>query len=173
MARASSRPAFRGVSPRATLTFEFLCAVLEKAGLITEEQRRDALVRGEVAHARLLRLRTTGPRKKTGSGADGVHPAETVVSLGLGQGGDARFPLTERVVMQALAQHVGVPYVDLDPLKIDAKLAPKLLSRPFARRHSALVIAADDRTVTVAVADPLDLTLIEDLRTHVRREPQM
>ena len=32
--------------------------------------------------------------------------------------------------MQALAQHVGLPFVDLDPLKIDAKLAPQLLSRP-------------------------------------------
>jgi general secretion pathway protein E len=102
-----------------------------------------------------------------------VHPAETLVSLGLGQGGDARFPLTERVVMQGLATHVGLPYVDLDPLKIDAKLAPKLLSRPFARRHGALIIAADDRNVTVAVADPLDLTLVEDLRTHVRREPHL
>jgi general secretion pathway protein E len=92
--------------------------------------------------------------------------------MGLGQGGDDRYPLTERIVMQALAQHFGVPFVDLDPLKIDAKLAPKLLSRPFARRHGALIIAADDRTVTVAVSDPLDHSLVEDLQTHVRREPR-
>jgi general secretion pathway protein E len=173
MPRASSHPARSAVSPRATLTFEFLCRVLEKGGLLTTEQRRDAVARGDVAHARLLRQRTAGPRKKAPSGSDGVHPAETLVSLGLGQGGDARFPLTERIVMQGLAKHVGLPYVDLDPLKIDAKLAPKLLSRPFARRHGALIIAADDRNVTVAVADPLDLTLVEDLRTHVRLEPHL
>jgi general secretion pathway protein E len=174
MRRASSHPAHRAaVSPRATLTFEYLCGVLEKGKLLTPEQRRDAVSRGDVAHARLLRLRTGGPRKRGASGADGVHPAETLVSLGLGQGGDARFPFTERIVMQALAQHVGLPYVDLDPLKIDAKLPAKLLSRPFARRHSALVIAADDRTVTVAVADPLDHALVEALQTHVRREPRL
>jgi len=155
------------------LTFDFLCGVLEKAGIITPEQWRDAIARGDVAHARLLRQRTSGPRKRGASGADGVHPAETLVSLGLGQSGDARFPLTERIIMQALAQKVGVPFVDLDPLKIDAKLAPKLLSRPFARRHGALVIAADDRTVTVAVADPLDHALVEALQTHVRREPRL
>jgi general secretion pathway protein E len=68
---------------------------------------------------------------------------------------------------------VGLPFVDLDPLKIDAKLAPQLLSRPFARRHGALVVAADDRTVTVAVADPLDHALVEALQTHVRREPRL
>jgi general secretion pathway protein E len=174
MPRASSHPAHRAaVTPRATLTFDFLCGVLEKGGIITTEQRRDAIARGDVAHARLLRQRTSGPRKRGASGADGVHPAETLVSLGLGQGGDPRFPLTERIIMQALAQHVGLPYVDLDPLKIDAKLAPKLLSRPFARRHGALVIAADDRTVTVAVADPLDHALVEALQTHVRREPRL
>ena len=174
MPRASSHPAHRAaVSPRATLTFDFLCGVLEKAGIITPEQWRDAIARGDVAHARLLRQRTSGPRKRGASGADGVHPAETLVSLGLGQSGDARFPLAERIIMQALAQKVGVPFVDLDPLKIDAKLAPKLLSRPFARRHGALVIAADDRTVTVAVADPLDHALVEALQTHVRREPRL
>jgi general secretion pathway protein E len=158
--------------PRATLTLDYLCGVLERAGLITNEQRREALARGDVAHARLLRQRSTGPRKRGASIGEGVHPAEVVVSMGLGQGGDDRYPLTERIVMQALAQHFSVPFVDLDPLKIDAKLAPQLLSRPFARRHGALIIAADDRTVTVAVSDPLDHSLVEDLQTHVRREPR-
>ncbi|HEY8040018.1 MAG TPA: GspE/PulE family protein [Polyangiaceae bacterium] len=161
------------IHPRGTLTFEYLCGILEKAGLLTGEQRRDAVARGDVAHARLLRQRNAGTRKKTQGAGDGVHPAEVVAALGLGQAGDARFPLGERVVMQALAQHVGLPFVDLDPLKIDAKLAPQLLSRPFARRHGALVIAADDRTVTVAVADPLDHALVEALEAHVRREPHL
>src|SRR5207237_5012216 len=90
-----------------------------------------------------------------------------------GRAGDDRHPLGERAIMQALAAHVGLPFVDLDPLKIDAKLAPQLLSRPFARRHGALVIGADDRTVTVAVADPLDLALVEALDAHVRRQPRL
>jgi general secretion pathway protein E len=161
------------VHPRATLTLDYLCAVLERASLITNEQRRETVARGDVTHARLLRQRAAGPRKRGASVGEGVHPAEIVVAMGLGQGGDARFPLTERAVMQALAQHVGVPFVDLDPLKIDAKLAPKLLSRPFARRHGALIIAADERTVTVAVSDPLDHSLVDDLQTHVRREPRL
>ncbi len=159
--------------PRATLTLDYLCAVLERGGLITNEQRREAVARGDLFHARLLRQRATGPRKRGASVGEGVHPAEVLVAMAIGQGGDARFPLSERVVMQALAQHLGVPFVDLDPLKIDAKLAPKLLSRPFARRHGALVIAADERTVTVAVADPLDHALVEALQTHVRREPRL
>jgi general secretion pathway protein E len=158
---------------RATLTFEYLCDVLLRAGLLTAEQVRDALGKGEAVRARMVRQRTGGVRKKGPGAGDGVHPAEVVVGMALGQGGDDRFPLTERVIMQALAQDVGLPFVDLDPLKIDAKLAPQLLSRPFARRHGALVIASDDRTVTVAVADPLDHALVEALEAHVRRQPRL
>ena len=167
-------PAGRAVSPRATLTFEYLCDVVAQAGLITPEQVRDARSKGDVTHARLIRLRSGGGVRRKGPGAgDGVHPAEVLVALGLGQAGDARFPLTERAIMQALAQHVGLPFVDLDPLKIDSKLAPQLLSRPFARRQGALVIAADEHNVTVAVGDPLDHTLVEALEAHVRRQPHL
>lgn len=160
------------VTPHAALTLEFLCRVLERAGLIGEAQRRDAVARGDAMHARLVRQRATVARKRS-AGAEQVHPAEVLAAMGLGQGGDARFPLGERTIMQALAQHVGLPYVDLDPLKIDAKLAPQLLSRPFARRHGALIVAADERTVTVAVGDPLDHALVEALEAHVRREPRL
>src|SRR5262249_52608617 len=79
----------------------------------------------------------------------------------------------ERTIMQALAKYIGLPFVDLDPLKIDAKLAPQLLSRPFARKHTALIIAADERNVTVAVANPLDVGLVDDLTNHVRRNPKL
>jgi general secretion pathway protein E len=165
-------PATKAVNPRATLTFEYLCDVVLRAKLITQEQWRDALSKGDVVHARLLRQRAGGVRKKSPGAGDSVHPAEVLVALGLGQAGDERFPLGERAIMQALATHVGLTFVDLDPLKIDAKLAPQLLSRPFARRHGALVIAADERTVTVAVADPLDHALVEALEAHVRRQPK-
>jgi general secretion pathway protein E len=160
------------VQARATLTLDYLCNVLERAGMLTNEQRRDAVARGDAAHGRLLRLRVAGPRKRSGT-SEQVHPAEVLAAMSLGRGGDDRHPLVERTIMQALAAHVGLPFVDLDPLKIDAKLAPQLLSRPFARRHGALVVAADDRTVTVAVADPLDHALVEALEAHVRRQPRL
>lgn len=166
-------PAPQVVRPRATLTFAYLCEVLQGAGLLTQAQVGDALQQGDTVHARLLRQRGGGVRKRTSGQGESVHPAEVLVALGLGQAGDDRHPLTERAIMQALATHVGAPFVDLDPLKIDAKLAPQLLSRPFARRHGALVIAADERTVTVAVANPLDHSLVEALEAHVRRQPRL
>src|SRR5260370_37699072 len=105
------------VHPRPTLTFEYLCGLLEKAGLLTNEQRREAVARADVVHARLLRQRTTGPRKRAASVGDGIHPAEGLVGMGMGQAGDARFPLSEPGVMPAVAQHACVTFVDLGPVK--------------------------------------------------------
>jgi len=153
-----------------SLTFEFLCDLLEHAGLMTGLQNREATSRYEVERARLLRSRGAGPKLKPG---EDVHPAEVLTFMGLSINGDPRYPLGERLIMQTLAKTLNYPFVDLDPLKIDAKLAPQLLSRPFARGHTALVIAADDRNVTVAVANPLDVGLVDDLTNIVRRNPRL
>ncbi len=156
----------------ASLTLDFLCELLEVSGLLSAAQRREVSSRAPVEHARLVRARAAGPRVK-GGGLDDVHPAEVLAVMGLNIGGDERIPLNERAIMVAVAKYIGLPFVDLDPLKIDAKLAPQLLSRPFARKHAALIIAADDRNVTVAVANPLDQGLIDDLTNHVRRNPKL
>jgi general secretion pathway protein E len=160
------------VAKNASLTLDFLCELLEVSGLLSAAQRREVSSRSAVEHARLVRARASGPRVK-GGGLDDVHPAEVLAVMGLCIGGDERLPLNERAIMQAVAKYIGLPFVDLDPLKIDAKLAPQLLSRPFARKHTALIIAADDRNVTVAVANPLDQGLIDDLTNHVRRNPKL
>jgi general secretion pathway protein E len=160
------------VAKRVSLTLDFLCELLEVSGLLTAVQRRDVVSRAPVEHARIVRARASGPRAR-GAGLDDVHPAEILSVMGLSIGGDERLPLNERTIMQAVAKYVNLPFIDLDPLKIDAKLAPQLLSRPFARKHTALIIAADDRNVTVAVANPLDQGLVDDLTNHVRRNPKL
>jgi general secretion pathway protein E len=152
------------------LTFDFLCDLLEHARMLTAAQKRDARGRYEVERARMLRARGAGPKLKPG---EDVHPAEVLAHMGICLNNDERYPLNERLIMQTLAKTLNYPFVDLDPLKIDAKLAPQLLSRPFARKHTALIIAADERNVTVAVANPLDVGLIDDLTNLVRRNPRL
>src|SRR5260370_25446945 len=81
---------------RSALTLEYLCQILERSGLLTDEQRREALARGDVTHARLLRQRAGGPRKRGAGAGEGVHPAEVLASMGLGQAGGPPFPLGRR-----------------------------------------------------------------------------
>ncbi len=100
-----------------------------------------------------------------------VHPAEVLAAMDLVAYGDANMRITERMVMELVAKKANLPFVELDPLKIDAKLAPQFLSRPFARRHTALVIGAAEASVTVAVADPYNRSLVDDIVNLVKKRP--
>jgi len=153
------------------LTLDYLCEMLEREGLLSAEQRRDAQVREDRERARILVQRGQAARRGVVQLApeDAVHPAEVLAAMGFRVRGDARYPLTEDLIVQTMAKVLGIPYVHLNPLDIDARLATQTLSRPFARRHNALVIGQDDAGVDVAVANPLDVRLVENLRQFVGR----
>ncbi|EFQ60387.1 GspE/PulE family protein [Pseudomonas lactucae] len=73
------------------------------------------------------------------------HPLEHVATLG---------PCLETLT-QWLAQHVGQPYLRIDPLKIDVATVVPLMSHAFAQRHGILAVAVDAQSVTIASAQPL------------------
>lgn len=154
------------------LGFDAICTVLVQAGVLSPEHAREAAIREERERARLIRQRVSRPSIGQRAATDAVvHPAEVIAAMDLPVAGNPDAKITERLVMEHVARAAGLPFVELDPLKIDAKLAPQFLSRPFARRHSALVIAANDVEVTVAVADPYDRVLVDDLVQYVKRRP--
>jgi type II secretory ATPase GspE/PulE/Tfp pilus assembly ATPase PilB-like protein len=78
---------------------------------------------------------------------------ETLVKLGY---------LTEEVMRQALCLQLNVPYLDLDRLNIDAGLA-RVVNRSYARRHHLVPLARVAETLTVAMDDPSDLEVADDL----------
>ena len=152
------------------LTLDFLCDLLQREGLLTLEQRRDAQLREDRERVRLVRRRDEGlTRSALTASVHAVHPTTLLMAMGYNVGGDDRHPLTEQLITQCLSRAINVPYVHLNPLDIDAKLAVQSLSRPFARRHNAVVIGQDDATVTVAAADPLDMELAESLGQFIRK----
>ena len=61
--------------------------------------------------------------------------AVVLAVMGLCIGGDERLPLNERAIMQAVAKYIGLPFVDLDPLKIDAKNAQAHLVLEIGRKR--------------------------------------
>jgi general secretion pathway protein E len=161
------------------LGFEAVCKLLVQASVLTAEQVREALIREDRERARLIRQRATRPKSGRGSGWTGtakdavVHPAEILVAMDIVVSRNPEMKLTEKMVMEAVARAANLPFVDLDPLKIDAKLAPQYISRPFARRHTALVVGATNDSVTVAVADPYNQELVDDLVQIVKVRPTL
>jgi len=81
--------------------------------------------------------------------------------------------LDDRVVLQALAEHLQMAYTDLnDMTKIDRTTARKL-PEGIARRFCVLPIAVQEGRVRVVMADPVDVVAIDTvmLRLKQRIEP--
>jgi type IV pilus assembly protein PilB len=111
--------------------------ILIKEGLITQEQLQKALQAQLVEESRL---------------------GEVLVKLEL---------VSEKDVAFALGKQLGVPYVSLSKgqLKPDAEQGlEKLVSSEFARRYKVVPISRHLNSLTVAMVDPSDLMVIDNLR---------
>lgn len=86
----------------------------------------------------------------------------TVVKLGL---------VSETDVVRMLARQYRLPAVDLSRFKVDLRLL-KLIPPELAYRHSVLPLKLDGRMLTVAIADPLSMGVIDDLKFITRYEIQ-
>ncbi|HVW05551.1 MAG TPA: antitoxin Xre-like helix-turn-helix domain-containing protein [Vicinamibacterales bacterium] len=71
---------------------------------------------------------------------------------------------TDEIMRQALSSQLGVPYIDLQHVIIDRSLAD-LVDRDFARRHALFPVARIGRTLTIAMDDPTQTTVVDELAT--------
>ncbi|RMD62118.1 MAG: type II/IV secretion system protein [Planctomycetota bacterium] len=76
---------------------------------------------------------------------------------------------TEEEVMEALAQCYGVPFARITPKVADPRVV-EILPREFLDSHTVLPLYLVDGVLTVAVAEPANLFLIEEIErlTHKR-----
>src|SRR6185437_14239528 len=70
-------------------------------------------------------------------------------------------------VTRALARQFRMPAVDLSHFEVDPKIA-RLVPPELAQRHLVLPLKREGRTLTVAMADPSDLGVIDDLKFITR-----
>jgi len=71
--------------------------------------------------------------------------------------------ISEQTLLNTLAKQLGLPLVDLNTVPPDME-ALQLVSSEFARRHFLLPLSQTDHTLTVAMANPLDIQSIDDLK---------
>ena len=150
------------------VTVDELAEILRDSGLVTEEQALEIKVRADAQRARLRHgLERGGPRGR-GERLD-VTAAEVVASMEHRTGGVAEGALLdEERIVKCLAQKAGVPFEKIDPLKLDAALITGTFSLPYARRTSVLPLRREGDELVLAVTDPFDERLFEEVRRIVR-----
>ena len=156
----------RRSQPRPPVSLDELLELLESQNLLTGEQARDIAARATTLHSRVLKERVGSVRSHIALRYE-VTPAEIVAAARLAHPEQAHRRVDEDVVAQALSQATGVPYLKIDPLRIDSDLVTKTLSRPFARRHAVIPVGQSGESLCFAVIDPHDTSLRESLESLI------
>ncbi len=79
---------------------------------------------------------------------------------------------TEEQILELLAEGYGVPFARINPRIVDPKIIEKL-PREFLEQHSALPIYLVEDVLTVAVAEPTNVFLIEEMERITGKQVQI
>ena len=135
----------------------WLLDLLERQRLLPAAQRRDLEVKAPSMRARLLK------QKAQDSIDVQVSPAELLVAFQIVDP-SSQAPIDEDRIARLVAAAVGLRFHKIDSLELDMELVTQTLSRPFALRHVILPLASDALELVVAVENPFDTEVTENLR---------
>jgi general secretion pathway protein E len=145
------------------LTIDVLGEILIKAGKISAEQARELKVKQDVQRMKLLKARGESPHRGRMHLEDEVSSIEVAASLNMEPADASGQVLTEDVITELVAAHEGLPFRKIDPLKLNPEITTQILPRAFARRSVTVPIERDNETLTLAVADPYNIEVIENV----------
>jgi general secretion pathway protein E len=81
-------------------------------------------------------------------------------------------PLSLEVLTQWVADKAGLPYLKIDPMKIDVAAVTQVISHAYAQRYRILPVAVTPLQVVIATCEPFDTRWIADLGHILRRDLQ-
>ncbi len=137
-------------------TLSWVLDVLLKKKLLTKGQAQDVAAKEAQARARVMKA--SGIEKYEAS------PIEIVAAFQIPVPGAAGQIIDQDRVTEVIAEAAGVPYRKIDQLRIDMQVAARI-SKPYAQKRAILPLESKPATgLVVAVANPFDRMLFEDLQ---------
>jgi general secretion pathway protein E len=121
--------------------------------------REDRLVSAEEA---------TRTAQRFGSGDSRQHPLVRLASAGLVHASNGS-ELDAEALTQWLAARCGLPYLRIDPLKVDVGRVADVMSINYAERRHALPIQVGTHEITIATCEPFDIGWVPEIEGHTRK----
>jgi general secretion pathway protein E len=99
-----------------------------------------------------------------------LHPLVLIANAKLANQRDPGRPLSLEALTEWLATQAGLPYLKIDPMKINVAAVTQVVSHAYAQRHRILPVAAAPGEVTFASCEPFDAGWAADLAHMLRRD---
>lgn len=155
------------------LTLENIASLLVKRNQLSPDQHKDVLAKSKAQLGRLLNMHHAGGSRRNQAALDAISPAELLASFNLEIPGQQGRLLSEDIITESIAAAVGLPYLKIDPLKLDLNVVTAHIPRPFALKNLIVAVEEADGELTVAVADPFNDRIVSELaearRLTIRR----
>jgi general secretion pathway protein E len=107
-------------------------------------------------------------RARFGAGNSSQHPLVRLAGASLVDARNGRALDTE-VLTEWLASRLAIPYLRIDPLKVDVARVADVMSIRYAETHRALPVLVGLTEVTVATCEPLDKSWVPEIEAHTKK----
>ena len=102
------------------------------------------------------------------AGSSAQHPLVRLSGLGLKRA-DTGAALELEPLTEWLARRVGLPYLRIDPLKVDVARVAEVMSINYAERRKALPVQFGLHDITIATSEPLDVAWVDEILAHTKK----
>ncbi|MCE5336384.1 MAG: GspE/PulE family protein, partial [Desulfobacteraceae bacterium] len=99
-----------------------------------------------------------------------VHPLVLLVEARLCMAAPPHDPLNMDVLLGWLSKKTGLPYLRIDPLKVDVSAVTGLITYAYASRYRILPVEVTEEKVVVATADPFATEWEEELERILKKK---
>ena len=106
--------------------------------------------------------------KRFAAGDSVQHPLVRLGSAGLVHAANGK-PLDAELLTEWLATRIGMPYLRIDPLKVDVGRVGDVMSISYAERRRSLPLLFGAHDVTVATSEPFDIGWLPEIEAHTRK----
>ncbi len=108
--------------------------------------------------------------KRFGAGTSSLHALVRLGGAGLKQGSKA---LDCEALTEWLAKRAKLPYLRIDPLKVDVGRVAEVMSLQYAEMRKVLPVNVSSELVTVATSEPYDTEWLSEIESHSRRRVKL
>ncbi len=110
--------------------------------------------------------------KRFAAGNSSQHPLVRLGGAGLLRKANGK-PLDVERLTEWLAGRCKIPYLRIDPLKVDVGRVTDVMSVNYAERRHALPIQYGLLDVTIATCEPFDIAWVAEIESHTRKSVKL